>query len=182
VTRGNKAFDVHANSYRLDADVVAAFELRRYNKRSPDGRITYQTGIAFVPDSGGRIDNWPDQTYRSGCAKNDNTSRRYKRAIRILKRLRNWMQDNQVAAASDIGSFLIESLVWNVPNEYFAKDNYRDIMRGVLAHTFNNTMTDAKCQDWGEVNELKYLLRNSSPLRVRVNAFLDAAWNAAGYQ
>lgn len=30
VTRGNKAFDVHANSYRIDADVVPCFEHRRY--------------------------------------------------------------------------------------------------------------------------------------------------------
>ncbi len=29
VTRGSKAFDVHANSYRVDADVVACFEHRR---------------------------------------------------------------------------------------------------------------------------------------------------------
>jgi hypothetical protein len=30
VTRGDRAFDVHENSYRVDADVVAAIEHRRY--------------------------------------------------------------------------------------------------------------------------------------------------------
>src|SRR5258708_38897660 len=30
VTRGNKAFDIHANGYRVDADVVACFEYRLY--------------------------------------------------------------------------------------------------------------------------------------------------------
>ena len=30
VTRGNKAVDVHENSYRVDAEVVACFEHRRY--------------------------------------------------------------------------------------------------------------------------------------------------------
>jgi hypothetical protein len=34
VQRGNKAFDVHANTYRVDADVVAAFEYRWYFSRS----------------------------------------------------------------------------------------------------------------------------------------------------
>ena len=29
VTRGNKAFDVHANTYRVDADVVPCLEHRR---------------------------------------------------------------------------------------------------------------------------------------------------------
>ena len=30
VTRGDKAFDVHENTYRIDADVVAGFEYRYY--------------------------------------------------------------------------------------------------------------------------------------------------------
>src|SRR5579871_5163105 len=30
VTRGKKAFDVHANTYRIDADVVPCFEHRRF--------------------------------------------------------------------------------------------------------------------------------------------------------
>jgi len=33
VFRGTKAFDVHANTYRVDADVVAAFAHRRYQKK-----------------------------------------------------------------------------------------------------------------------------------------------------
>ena len=35
VTRGNKAFDVHANTYRIDADVVPTFEHRRYTAGPP---------------------------------------------------------------------------------------------------------------------------------------------------
>src|SRR5262245_51512805 len=74
----------------------------------------------------------------------------YKLAIRILKRLRDRMQESGIAAASNIGSFLIESLTWNVPNEQFERDTHRAVMRAVLAHTFNNTITDEKCADWGE--------------------------------
>src|SRR6266511_1891468 len=51
VTRGNKAFDVHSNTYRLDADVVACFEFRQY-QRNADHSITYATGTAFLPDVG----------------------------------------------------------------------------------------------------------------------------------
>ncbi len=42
VTRGNKAFDVHANTYRVDADVVPTFEHRRYTggRIMPTGVIT----------------------------------------------------------------------------------------------------------------------------------------------
>ena len=182
VTRGNKAFDIHANTYRLNTDVVAAFELRRFKRLGLEGQISWNSGIAFLPDSGSRIDSWPDQTYNNGVWKNNETSRRYKRAIRILKRLRNRMQDKGIAAANDIGSFLIESLVWNVPNENFEREGYRAIMRAVLAHTFNNTRKEEDCAEWGEVNELKYVLRGNHGLRPRVNAFLDAAWNELGFE
>lgn len=56
VTRGNKAFDVHANSYRVDADVVPAFEYRRYTSVS-----AYHEGTKFLPDNGGEVINWPTQ-------------------------------------------------------------------------------------------------------------------------
>jgi len=38
VTRGDKAFDVHENSYRVDADVVACLEHRRYTTQERHGR------------------------------------------------------------------------------------------------------------------------------------------------
>jgi hypothetical protein len=44
VTRGKKAFDIHENSYRIDADVVPCFEYRRYRENR-----TYATGTAFLP-------------------------------------------------------------------------------------------------------------------------------------
>jgi hypothetical protein len=182
VTRGNKAFDVHSNTYRIDADVVAAFEMRRYGKRRGDGTLPYDSGIAFVPDNGWRIQNWPEQTNDNGVAKNNRTARNYKRAIRILKRLRNEMQDKKISAANDIGSFVIESLVWNVPDEAFEKEDYSAIIRYVLAHTCNETRTDDTCIEWGEVNELKYLFKGSTGLREKVNAFLNAGWDYLGYK
>ena len=92
------------------------------------------------------------------------------------------MQDRGIAAANDIGSFLIESLVWNVPNENFERGGYRAIMCAVLAHTLNNTRKDDYCAEWGEVNELKYVLRGQPGLRAKVNVFLDAAWNELGFK
>ena len=44
VRRGNKAFDIHENTYRVDADVVACFEHRRYHS---DG--TYLIGTVCYP-------------------------------------------------------------------------------------------------------------------------------------
>jgi hypothetical protein len=182
VTRGDKAFDIHENTYRIDADVIATFEHRRYVLNS-DGTYYYLSGIAFDTDSGKRIINWPEQTYQNGVAKHDSTRRRYKKIIRILKRLRNVMEEKNVTEAKDIASCLIESLVWNVPNEGFGHDAYTADVRYVLAHLFNNTRKDEDCSEWGEVRKLKYLFRPVQPwTRQQAHAFVSAAWNYIGFE
>jgi len=181
VTRGKKAFDVHANTYRVDADVVPCFEHRRYWLRN--NQYGYLSGTEFLPDNGGYVINWPKQHYESGVAKNRDTGNRFKYMVRVLKRLRNQMDEQGIAEARPIPSYLIECLVWNVPNDYFGRDRYTSDVRSVLAHTFNETMNDEKCSEWGEVNELKYLFRSVQPwTREQAHKFLDAAWNYIGFQ
>lgn len=183
VNRGNKAFDVHENTYRVDADVVAALEHRRYTGQySYYGTSQYLTGIELRPDKGGRIKNWPQQTYDNGVHKNSDTGRRYKSVIRIMKRLRNQMQEDGVSEAEDVSSFLIECLMWNVPNEGFGHEDYADDVRYAIAHVWNETSSFDRCREWGEVNELKYLFRTSQPwTREEANKFMFAAWNYIGF-
>lgn len=183
VVRGNKAFDVHENTYRVEADVVACFEHRRYTKRGSDGRCYYLSGVELRPDNGGRIINWPQQHYDNGVGKNGATGNRFKYITRVLKRLRNEMEEAGIAAAKPVPSYLIECLVWNAPNAGFGHDQYTADVRHVLAHTFNETITDEGCSEWGEVNELKYLFRPSKPwTRTQAHAFLSAAWDYVGFE
>jgi signal transduction histidine kinase len=85
--------------------------------------------------------------------------------------------------AGPIPSYLLECLVWNVPNEGFGHDAYRDDVRYALAHLCNDSRTDELCKEWREVNELKYLLRGGQPWsRSQVNTFLNAAWNYVGFK
>lgn len=177
VTRRNKAFDIHENTYRVSADAVPCFEYRRY---LADG--SYLSGTAFVPDAGQRVVNWPEQNYQNGVAKNDRTSRRFKAVVRILKRLRNEMEERGDRSAGAVPSFLIECLVWNVPDEGFGHVDMTADVRWALAHLFNETRTDAPCSEWGEINELKYLFRPSQPwTRDSTNAFLHKAWQYVGF-
>jgi len=176
VMRGNKAFDVHANTYRVDADVVPCFEHRRVNGNAGRNWINY--GTQLNPDSGGKIVNWPRQNYRNGVDKNEATGRRFKALVRILKRLRNEMVANGHKAAEPIPSYLIECLAWNVPNEGLGHEKYKDDVRYAIAYLWNNTRADDTCKEWGEINELKYLFRGNQPwTREQVNIFLSAAWN-----
>ena len=178
VTRGNKAFDIRENTYRIAADVVPCFEFRRYAKDK-----THVKGTAFDPDNGGRIQNWPEQNYDNGVWKNTATGQRFKGVVRMLKRLRNKMNDEKITAAAPIPSFLIECLVWNAPNSAFGHYTYTADVRETLAHLFNNTIKFDDCKEWGEINELKYLFWKGQPWNFsQAHAFLSAAWDYLGLE
>ena len=184
VTRGSKAFDVHANTYRVDADVVATLEHRRYTGQlNSDGSHHYLSGIGFDTDAGKRIINWPEQHYENGLNKHEATGRRFRKVIRILKRLRNTMQENGIPGSKDIASCLIEHLVWNAPIEAFGHDSYTQDVRAVLAHTFNMTLKGDNCKEWGEVSELTYLFHPGQPWTLeQAHKLLSAAWDYIGFE
>ncbi|MFZ2806875.1 MAG: hypothetical protein WA081_17235 [Desulfosalsimonadaceae bacterium] len=180
VTRGSKAFDIKANTYRVESDVAAFFEHRRYTTTTH-----YHSGVEMVPDnfSPSSIKNWPEQHYQNGVTKNDQTLRSFKRVTRILKSLSNEMANNGVKPAKDAPSFLVECLVFNASNICFNYSLFKPMLREVLAELFNNTLSDEKCFEWGEVNELKYLFRGSQPwTRQSAHQFLSDAWDYVGYE
>ena len=178
VTRGSKAFDIHENTYRIDADVTPTFEYRWYIDLTD-----YHSGVGFIPDGGWRVVNWPQQNHDNGVANHNRTARHFNRVVRIIKRLRYKMEDEGVTQAKNIPSYLVECLVWNAPYEAFDHSSYSADVREVLAHTFNNTLTDEDCKEWGEENELKYLFRAAQPwTRQQAHDFLSAAWDYVGFK
>jgi hypothetical protein len=183
VTRGSKAFDIHENSYRIDADVIPTLERRWYTgRKNADGSHHYYRGVAFLPDQGSLINNWPEQNYVRGCEKNDACDRHFKRVVRIVKRLCYKMADDGVAAARTMGSFLIESLVYNVPNPAFSHQTYTADVESVLTHIYNATARDELCGDWREVNGFKILFHSTQTwTREQVHDFSLAAWRYADF-
>lgn len=180
VNRGNKAFDVKETSYHVEADVAPFFEHRRYAR---DG--SSHKGVELRPDNGQppRVINWPEQHYANGVAKNQATGMRYKAMVRVLKSLRNEMLEAKIAAAAPAIGFLIECMIWNVPNSRFGSPRYADDLRSILAYLYDATSTDEKCRDWGEVSELKYLFRGSQKwTRAQAHAFILAAWQYVGFK
>ena len=180
VKRGNKSFDIKENTYRVEADVAAFFEHRRYTSTS-----NYLSGVEMIPDNYNPpiVRNWPEQHYTNGVYKNDNTNRRYKRIVRTLKSLSNEMSAQGIEIAKQTPSFLTECLVWNAPNTCFSFETYKSMLRSVLAHLFNNTLTQEKCSSWGEVSELKYLFRGSQPWSYQqAHKFVSAAWDYVEYE
>jgi hypothetical protein len=178
VVRGNKAFDIRENTYRIAADAVPCFTYKNFSLTGPP-----LEGVAFVPDNGQRIVNWPDQNYANGVAKNTATGTRFKDAVRILKRLRYKMQEENIAAAGPIPSFLIECLAYNVPDETLRLNTYTSTIRESLVHMYNGTQNAQSCANWNEVNERKSLFGAEQVWTCQqVNSFVLAAWSYLGFQ
>ncbi|PIR04223.1 MAG: nucleotidyltransferase [Candidatus Magasanikbacteria bacterium CG11_big_fil_rev_8_21_14_0_20_39_34] len=183
VTPGNKAFDIHSNTSRVDADVVPAFAYRYYHG---EGENDYQQplGIAFLTNNEKKkIINWPHHTYDNGKEKQQRTGQRYKKVVRIIKKLRNKMQEESISESQDIASFLIESMVWNAPDSHFNRDTYTADVRAVLAYCFNETLPNGSHGKLGEVNDFKYLFGDHQPWsRERAHKFFSSAWDYLGFE
>lgn len=179
VDRGSKAIRVAENTGRLPADVDPCVTERTWTSR-----WTYHDGIRLHNDRNPeqRIINYPKQHLEQGIEKNNATSRRYKRVVRILKRLENEMVDEGIIDA--VPSFLIESAAWNVPNSSFAQDTWKSRVRTALAHIYNGTLNDSciSSDSWLEANGIKYLFHSSQPWTyITAHNFAGKAWDYVGF-
>jgi hypothetical protein len=171
VTRGNKVFTVRESSRSLAADVIPC---ATYYKHWSTTRRT--GGIRLLPDRwpGHHINNFPQQHYDEGVAKNNATGRRYKSVVRILKNLENHMVKQ---GHGELPGFLVESLVFNVPNSKFDASTWEQRIRNVLFYIWDNT-EDVSCEtEWLEANGIKYLFHtNQKWTRDETRAWILAAW------
>jgi hypothetical protein len=181
VTRGNLAMRVREAKTTLPADVVPCFEYHGVYGVDAYGNPVYHKGTRLYPDEGDYIHNWSAQQLECGNAKNDVTKRRYKRMVRALKRLENFLVTQGVM--EQLPSFFMECLVYNVPNEYFNRDTYVADMRGVIATIFNATQTEDLCKQWVEVSERKYLFHPSQGWnRGQAHSLASKAWDIMGFK
>lgn len=172
VKRGNKAFNISENSYRVTADVVPCLLHRRY-----DSSGIYTAGTSLWADNGSTwIHNFPKQHHANGVGKNNETTGFFKDTVRIMKNLRNKMDEQDCASAKPIASFFNECLVWNTPNATLMYPTWSETIRETLLHLWENLESDAKCGEWGQVNELLYLFRGNYS-RIQARDWVHAAWN-----
>jgi hypothetical protein len=173
VARHNKVFTVRESARSLAADIVPSASYRQYFSPS-----SFNEGIRLLPDRspGHYIHNYPQQHYDNGVNKNQNTSKRYKCVVRILKNLENQMVKDGTSPV--VASYLIESLVYNTPNTHFSNGTtWGQHTRHVLGHIWHETET-ADCEkNWNEANDIKYLFHAWQKWdRDEARAFVHAAW------
>ncbi len=175
---GSTAFTITSSTARVDADVVPCFDYRYYF--SSGG---YRDGSKVFQRTGGSIENYPDQQLSKGNAKNTRTNLRYKRAVRIMKRLENAMVS--AGAHREVPSFLVECLIYNVPDEVLTRTSWTEVVRGILGYLYNELEgvepADGSAR-WLEVNECKYLFHHRQNwTRSDVRDFALAGWQYLGY-
>lgn len=178
VERGNKAIFVHERSASLDADAVPCVTYKSYV-----GPRRYREGIRLYPDDGRplSIENFPRRNYDNGVAKNDRTGRHFKWTVRVLKRLENELVGKGLI--NEVPGYLMECLVYTAPDTAFNRGSLTADMRAVLVHIFNGTLTDESCNDWTEVNEVKYLFRPSQKwTREQAHDLAAVAWDYMGFE
>ena len=160
VTVGNKCINIEANSYHVNADVVPAFQYRDFKIIKSTDSTKYIEGIKYISKDGIDIINYPKDHIKNGKQKNNNTNYEYKKLVRIMKHIRNKMVDEGKVDGDEITSFLIECLVWNIPNEKITGSNtWAGTVRNAIAYLWN-AIKDENYTNWGEVSERLYLFHS----------------------
>lgn len=160
VERHDKSIKVIGNTYRVDADVVPSYRYRDYTDDYRFDTNNYVGGIMILPDSGGRIINYPEQHIKNGIEKNKRTSYRFKKFVRVIKSMREELKLAGHFVPSEISSFGLESLLWNVSDSVFHKYS-------ILRYDFDEVLKWLienldKFPDFKEANGIKSLFTSRS--------------------
>lgn len=145
-TSGEVAITIaEVSGSRPSADVVPSFDYRRYD--TPDRRVSH-VGSRVFKQTGGWVDNFPDQQKANGITKDGSTGGRYKKYVRALKNAENYLAEQ--GAIDELPSYFMECLVWNVPNADLTLGSALDQgFRNTLAYLYNHLRTAAfEPDDW----------------------------------
>lgn len=151
-----KAFKIAANGARRNADVVVAFEHRRYIEFKGHNNRSFYEGISFLTAAGTRIDNFPGYHSDNLTTKHQATKGRFKPAVRIFKNMRSKAMERGLLAKGEAPSYYVEGLLYNAPNTAFV-GSFNDMVHAILVwlHAANDR-TNFLC-----ANERYYLLRDN---------------------
>lgn len=119
VIRKNKSIKVYGNSSRKSIDVVAAFSINN----------NLENGIQFLTEKGDKIINYPLKQIQNENVKHRKTNYMFKKYVRIIKNIKEDMAECGYKSADHVGSFQIESLLWNLNDSVFTE--YASLVYGV---------------------------------------------------
>ncbi len=175
-TSGVTAIQINANTARVNADVVPCFSYRYYmGNAHRDGTKIFKTDDRSVV-------NYPLQQIRNGTDKNNRTNYKYKKCVRILKRIENAMAG--VGKCKELPSYFIECLAYNCPDHIFTRATWSQMLREIIIYIYHALEgEEPNTNRWLEVNECFYLFHPQQKwTRQDGRAFAHAAWNYCGFR
>ena len=132
-TSGRKTIKLAKGVLHADADLVIT--------------LRYKEGIAFyLPDERRWVVSYPQVHYLQGLKKEETTSRRFKRTIRMFKAARSLLVDRGALTKDDAPSYFIECLLYNVPDHLF-KRKRAPTYTGILDWVKTAKLKDFQCQN-----------------------------------
>jgi hypothetical protein len=176
---GKKAIKVRgAPGTRAPVDVVPCFRLHYVLWDANSQRYWTIPGVAILDQELQWTFSYPDQHHRHGIDKRANTQLRFKKIVRMLKRLRDELVDTGALTSKEVSSFLVESLVHGVEDPYFTveqDDRYDRLLRIVVR--MRAQVHDAQCHSAAlEINGINPLFLATDPARiVSAKKFADLA-------
>jgi len=176
VKDGNKSLKIDENTYHVKADVVPALMLKNYYYNHSKDPCSYIEGTWIIPKTGKCIANYPKKHIQNGRTKNNQTNGFYKKLVRIMKHIKNNMVDDKIVDNDIISSFLIECLVWNIPNDIIMQyDSWEETIRESIVFLYDS-IDNGKHNYWGEVSEILYLFQGRKWKEQDVKQMLLDAW------
>lgn len=163
---------------RPSADVVPSFLYYRYD--AADRSVRKQGSCVFPSNGGTKVVNWPDQQLTNGRTKNTNTGQRYKNYVRALKNA----EDTLAAAGtmSDLPSYLMECLVYNVPDATLKTGTLDKGFQETLRWLYLRLDDGSAYEDWVEPNWCKWLFKGVQKWTVDdAKTLVLKTWNHLGY-
>lgn len=110
-------------------DILVATEFRLYPAA---GAGRYEQGVFFRDVEGRPIVNFPKQHRRNGDDKDRRTGGRFKQVVRAAKRVRRLAERERVVADGSAPSYLLECLLYNVPDHVYRASSPGEAYRGAL--------------------------------------------------
>ncbi|MGP5061462.1 nucleotidyltransferase domain-containing protein [Psychrobacter celer] len=178
VKAGNKSLKITSSSHRVEADAVPTFQYRNYRQNESCHPDIFVEGIKFYSANNIEVVNYPKQHIENGKEKNRATQRRYKRLVRVVKRIRHQMIKEGKPVDNAISSFLIECLIWNLPNNIIIIDCPIERLRQTVLFLHDATLDETTCKSWKEVSNILPLFDETRKWNVsKTNLFLRQMWH-----
>lgn len=141
----SKCIKLPWNTNRCDADIVPCFTFKKFNTITQS-----KSGIKFKnTTTQEEIINFPKIHKENMSLKNDITNTKFKKIVRTFKSLRRDMIEKKIINKDLAPWYLIENLIYNVPNNIFDNYSYKDIFEQTINYCgkLENFMF-SRCANW----------------------------------